>query len=718
MDEDFDIEDDGQVDEFPDIDDQSADEENGTDEHAQDEESSEEEVQEGDDDDDDNKEGIIPDSESSQSEGEEAEGAVKSHGFDDDDTNPSDDERPPITTIGNIPIEWYDNLPHIGYDLDGNPITKRVAGDALDELLRRRDDPDFSRTIVDDVTGEEIKLTDKDLDIIRRIRNAKFATEHNDQDDPICYFTDEVNIHPLSSAPPPKTRFVPSKWEAKKIVELIKGIRQGRIKTIAQRKEEEKLARKPKLNFDLWETENTENSKFYSRMIPAPKMKLPGHAESYNPPKEYLYSEEEKEAWLAMDPLDRPLNFIPQKFSSLREVPLYANFIKERFERCLDLYLCPRVEKQKIQIDLDSLVPKLPQPKDLRPFPNVQSLVYIGHTQRVRSISIDPRGEWLCTGSDDGTVRIWDIATTRCVKTISVGTVIESVAWNPAPTVPVIAVVTGSEVLLLDPGLEDPTHRDRIKSVLITTPKTTLTSDKGTVLCEWVTPLPSLAAEGILITLKMSQQVRRFAWHRKGEYFATVSPKGESSALLVHHLTKCASQRPFAKTMGHVECALFHPSKPLLFVALLRHVCVFNLQEQKRTHYLSTGLKMISSLAIHPQGDNLIVGSYDRRVVWFDLDMGSKPYKVLRFHQSAVRQVQFHSKLPLFASASDDASIHIFHGMVTNNLSDNAVIVPLKVLRGHTIENSLGVIDCVFHPSQPWIFSAGADHSVRLYVAT
>lgn len=33
---------------------------------------------------------------------------------------------------------------------------------------------------------------------------------------------------------------------------------------------------------------------------------------------------------------------MPQGFDCLRHVPLYGDFIKERFERCLDLYLCPR----------------------------------------------------------------------------------------------------------------------------------------------------------------------------------------------------------------------------------------------------------------------------------------------------------------------------------------------------------------------------------------
>ena len=43
---------------------------------------------------------------------------------------------------------------------------------------------------------------------------------------------DEVagGLHPFSSAPEPKRRFQPSKWEAKKVVALVRAIRRGWIK--------------------------------------------------------------------------------------------------------------------------------------------------------------------------------------------------------------------------------------------------------------------------------------------------------------------------------------------------------------------------------------------------------------------------------------------------------------------------------------------------------
>ena len=71
---------------------------------------------------------------------------------------------------------------------------------------------------------------------------------------------------------------------------------------------------------------------------------------------------------------------------------------------------------------------------------------------------------------------------------------------------------------------------------------------------------------------------------------------------------------------------------------------------------------------MHPEGDNFILGTYDKKIVWFDLDMGSKPYKSLKYHDKAIRNVAFHSKAPLFASASDDGSVNVFYSKVFDDL--------------------------------------------------
>ena len=63
-------------------------------------------------------------------------------------------------------------------------------------------------------------------------------------------------------------------------------------------------------------------------------------------------------------------------------------------------------------------------------------------------------------------------------------------------------------------------------------------------------------------------------------------------------------------------------------------------------------------------GDNVLVGSYDCKLSWFDMDLSTKPYKTLRHHRQAVRHVCYHKRYPLFASASDDGCVVICHGQV------------------------------------------------------
>ena len=122
------------------------------------------------------------------------------------------------------------------------------------------------------------------------------------------------------------------------------------------------------------------------------------------------------------------------------------------------------------------------------------------------------------------------------------------------------------------------------------------------------------------------------------------------------------------------------------------------------------------------------------------MQRSTRPYKTLRYHREAIRKAVFHRRFPvknkylifnkffffffffffgfqilihfrlfftfqlfvqLFATASDDTTIHVFHGMVYDDLASNALIVPLKVLRGQIAAvDGLGVLDIAWHPTQ------------------
>jgi len=147
--------------------------------------------------------------------------------------------------------------------------------------------------------------------------------------------------------------------------------------------------------------------------IVAPKRDLPLHSESFNPPQEYLFDNDEKEKWEKAEKEDREQNYIPNKVDALRKVPFYQNLIKEHFERCLDLYLCPRLMKKKINVeDPNALIPDLPSPEDLKPFPTQVSIDFKYHDTCVRSISISPNGLYLASGDEDGNLVVWNTRST------------------------------------------------------------------------------------------------------------------------------------------------------------------------------------------------------------------------------------------------------------------------------------------------------------------
>lgn len=345
----------------------------------------------------------------------------------------------------------------------------------------------------------------------------------------------------------------------------------GWMKTNAELDEIRKQNKGPKF-YMLWETD-TEREKMrrIHDHVVAPKRDLPGHAESYNPPQEYLFNEKEMKEWekLEDEPHKRKLHFLPQKYKSLRQVPAYSRFLKERFLRCLDLYLCPRAKRMKLTIEPEFLIPKLPSPRDLQPFPTTESLIYRGHTDLIRCISIEPKGEYIVTGSDDNTVKIWEIKTARCVKTIQTEDVVRSVAWCPNTKLLLILVATGKRLLLINPKVGDKLLIEKTDEVLLEEPKNdAIDNERIATAVNWTLPERHEYESGIRIIINHFKEIKHVVWHNRGDYFSTVMPEGANRSVIIHQLSKRRSQIPFSKSKGFIQCVLFHPVKPQFFVAV------------------------------------------------------------------------------------------------------------------------------------------------------
>ncbi|KAL8777680.1 MAG: hypothetical protein Q9213_007754 [Squamulea squamosa] len=637
----------------------------------------------------------------------------------------SDDSEAPRTTntIGNIPLSFYDSYPHIGYDINGKKIARPAKGEALDALLDSIDIPKGWTGLTDPNTGKPLELSEQELKLLKRIQMKEVGEEGYDPyPATIEYFTSKTELMPLSAAPEPKRRFVPSKHEAKRVMKIVKAIREGRILPYKPPPEEDEEDIDVK-RYDIWANEAPRPD--HAMNVPAPKLPPPGYDESYHPPPEYLPDQKEKKAWEDAEDEDRQKDYLPTDHSSLRKVPGYEKFIKEKFERCLDLYLAPRIRRSKLNIDPESLLPKLPSPEELRPFPTTCATIFRGHQGRVRSLAVDPSGIWLASGGDDGTLRVWELMTGRQLWHVRISSddAINVVRWRPGTDAIILSAAVGEDLYFIIPPIVSHERESRSNTILdegfgYASSKSTSDSNAKPPATQWIRPTSSrLSDAGVVLKIHLRSTIKVISWHRRGDYLTTVSPSGQTSSVAIHTLSKHLTQQPFRRLKGLPQSAQFHPLKPVFFVATQRTIRSYDLSKQELLKIIQPGARWISSFDVHPLGDNLIVGSYDKRLLWHDLDLSIRPYKTLRYHKKAIRQVKFHAGgLPLFADASDDGSLQVFHGKVVGDMMENATIVPVKVLRGHAVTGNLGVLDLDWHPREPWCVSAGADGTCRLWM--
>ena len=641
-----------------------------------------------------------------------------------------------LLRIGNIPDNWYDDYAEgenlVGYSVTGERVqkSKELMRDELDEFLRRQNDPNWWRELNDKLNNKNVKLSKEDVELIERIRSGRYPYAVDDEEKEMYRPLETKNpdyIHAISEYNP-KRRYVRSLSERKIVNRYLQAIRRGWLKVRTRRQILKEYKKKFNKIWDIWsdETITSYRPRRLPKQIDAPKKDPPTHAESYNPPKEYLLDEKEKNEQMELDPEDRMYNFEPQVFDSLRSVPMYSNLVNETFERWLDLYICPRVQKKKINIAASQLIPDMPNPSELKPFPSKISVEYKGHNEsKIRSISVSPCGRYLASGDEAGNVILWDVQTGRIRQRYTFEGIIDCVRFNPNKNVLALAVVTLKKVYILIPQkLYNKFEKKKTEELIKEFKRSyvpvqdSTTNKKPPWKWEFLDETnEEFIKKDIRVVLEFEYILKKIDWHSKGDYFATLASNIQvSTQVLIHSLSKAQTQKPFSKSKGIIETLSFHPTKPLFFVCNDQQVFCYNLQKQTLTRKFHSGARLVSSIALHPKGDNFVIGSYDKKLMWFDLELGNTPYKKMKYHSKAIRNVCFSHVYPLFASASDDGSLNVFHGQVYEETVMNPLIVPVKILKGHGIRDRLGVLDWVFHPEQPWLFSAGADGRLLLWV--
>ena len=272
----------------------------------------------------------------------------------------------------------------------------------------------------------------------------------------------------------------------------------------------------------------------------------------------------------------------------------------------------------------------------------------------VRSISVNKSGQFLLSGSDDCTVKIWEVFSGRCLKTITFADAVSCVAWCPNNALTLIGIASGKNAFVINPHVGDKllcykTDQVLKKALDENSEQQATVSERVKSAVTWTKVTEEDWKRGIRYHLVHFKEVNQISWHSLGDYMITVLSEGESRAIVINQISKKQSYLPFKKNFGLIRRVLFHPFKPIVFVASQRHIRVHNFVENKSVKKLMTNSRSIADIDIHPGGDNVIVATYDKRVLWFDLDLSSEPYKTLPFHgQAAVRTVAFHPRFVFF----------------------------------------------------------------------
>lgn len=161
------------------------------------------------------------------------------------------------------------------------------------------------------------------------------------------------------------------------------------------------------------------------------------------------------------------------------------------------------------------------------------------------------------------------MATGRCIKTLDCGDIVRSVAWCPNAKISLIAIAAGNRLLLVNPKVGDSLLTKKTDELLTEAPQIDLIeNERIKTAVQWTSAEGDDYEKGYRLVITHFKPIQQVNWHGRGDYFATVMPDGANRSSLIHQLSKRRTQIPFAKSKGLIQCVLFHPVKPCLFVAV------------------------------------------------------------------------------------------------------------------------------------------------------
>ena len=374
-----------------------------------------------------------------------------------------------------------------------------------------------------------------------------------------------------------------------------------------------------------------------------------------------------------------------------------------------------------------------------------------GHNYWISSVAFSPDGQTLASGSEDRTVRLWEVSTGQCVRILQGHTNhVRSVAFSPDSA----AVATlGASGQTLASGSNDSTikfwevstgrciqilhHTNHVRSVAFS-PDGQLLASSGN---DSTVKLWEVATGNCLKTLQgHTHDIGRIAFSPDGQLLAS---GGDDNTVRLWEVSTGQCLRILRGHTNKVRSVAFSPDGQTL--ASASDDSTVKLWEVSTGHslrILQGHTTRMRSVAFSPDGQTIVSGSGDHKVRLWDVNTG-QCLKVLKGHSSGIQSVAFSSNGQTIASSGDKTirlwdihtgqCLHILQGhrswVQCVTFSPNAQTLAsgsgdktirlwdvhtaqcLHVLQGHQSE-----VRCVaFSPNGQLLASGGRDHTVRLW---